>query len=140
MRWWGWGEDGHDVTLPPAADELLRGELGLDPAARSEPVALDDVRLPEPALPSGLRERLAGAAGDPESVRDDREARVRHSAGRSYPDLVKLRSGDASRAPDAVVRPTSADRLAPLLEACAGARVAVVPFGGGTSGWGASSR
>ena len=111
MRWWGWGEDGHDVTLPPAAEELLRGELGLDPAARSEPVALDDVRLPEPALPSGLRERLAGAAGDPESVRDDREARVGHSAGRSYPDLVRLRSGDASRAPDAVVRPGSADRL-----------------------------
>ena len=133
MRWWGWGEDGHDVTLPATAEELLRGELGLDPAARSEPVALDDVRLPEPALPSGLRERLAGAAGDPESVRDDRETRVRHSAGRSYPDLVKLRSGDASHAPDAVVRPASADRLAPLLEACAGARVAVVPFGGGTS-------
>ncbi len=133
MRWWGWGQDGHDVTLPPAAEGLLRDELGLDPAARSGPVGLDDVRLPDPALPAGLRERLAAAAGAPESLRDDREARVRHSAGRSYPDLVKLRSGDASSAPDAVVRPASAEGLAPLLEACAEARVAVVPFGGGTS-------
>ena len=32
MRWWGWGEDGHAVPLPPAAEELLRDELGADPS------------------------------------------------------------------------------------------------------------
>ena len=34
MRWWGWGEDGHAVPLPPAADALLRDELGADPELR----------------------------------------------------------------------------------------------------------
>ena len=133
MRWWGWGEDGHEVGLPAAAEGLLRDELGADPAARTPAVSLEQVELPEPALPAGLRERLAGLGGGPERVREDREARVVHARGRSYPDLVRLRSGDASSAPDAVVRPASAECLAPLLAACAESRVAVVPFGGGPS-------
>ena len=60
-------------------------------------------------------------------------ARARHAAGRSYPDLVRLRAGDLEGAPDAVVRPGSAAEVAAVLEACSEARVAVVPFGGGTS-------
>ncbi|MGH2845184.1 MAG: FAD-binding oxidoreductase, partial [Thermoleophilaceae bacterium] len=64
---------------------------------------------------------------------DDRAARVRHAAGRGYPDLVRLRSGDGSSAPDAVVRPAATEQVRSVLAACAEARVAVVPFGGGTS-------
>ena len=52
--------------------------------------------------------------------------------GRSYPDLVRIRSGDASSAPDAVVLPASADQVKAVLAACAEHRVAVVPFGGGS--------
>jgi alkyldihydroxyacetonephosphate synthase len=133
MRWWGWGEDGHAVPLPAAAEELLRDELGADPAARRQPVPLEQVTLPEPALPEGARDRLAAAAGGAELVRDDRETRIRHAVGRSYPDLVRIRSGDASSAPDAVVFPASAEQVAAVLAACAEQRVAVVPFGGGTS-------
>jgi alkyldihydroxyacetonephosphate synthase len=132
MRWWGWGEDGHDVPLPGPALALLRDELGADPAARHGPVALEEVRLPEPRLPAAARIRLEAAVGA-EHVIDDRAARVAHAAGRSYADLVRLRGGDASSAPDAVVAPGSADEVRAVLDACAEARVAVVPFGGGTS-------
>ena len=132
MRWWGWGEDGHAVPLPAAAEALLGDELGVDPAARKPPVPLDGVTLPEGRLPEGARERLA-AAGSGELLRDDRETRIRHAVGRSYPDLVRIRSGDASSAPDAVVFPGSAEQVAAVLAACAEQRVAVVPFGGGTS-------
>ena len=127
MRWWGWGEDESALTLPPAAETLLREELELGPVER-RPVAVEDVRLPEPSLPEGLRERLAEVA-----LRDDREARVEHALGKSYPDLVRIRSGDGSSAPDAVVAPTSAEQAAAVLRECAQARVAVIPFGGGTS-------
>ena len=128
----GLGEEGHQVSLPEPAQALLRDELGADLSARHEPVALEDVRLPEPRLPGAARGRLEAAVGA-EHVLDDRVARVNHAAGRSYADLVRLRSGDASRAPDAVVAPGSAGEVRAVLEACSEARVAVVPFGGGTS-------
>jgi alkyldihydroxyacetonephosphate synthase len=132
MRWWGWGQDGHPVSLPERATVLLRDELGADLSVRHEHVPLEEVRLPDPRLPAAARAKLEGAVGA-EHVVDHRAARVGHAAGRSYPDLVRLRSGDASRAPDAVVAPGSADEVRVVLEACSEARVAVVPFGGGTS-------
>ena len=132
MRWWGWGEDGHEVSLPGTALELLRNQLGVDPSLRLSPVALEDVRLPEPRLAASARERLVGAVGA-DHVRDDRLARVEHAAGKGYADLVRLRSGDASSAPDLVVQPASDQEIQAVLAACADARIAVVPFGGGTS-------
>ena len=133
MRWWGWGEDGHVVAMPEAATALLREEIGADPSAPPRRhVALEEVRLPAPRLPATARERLSAAVGA-ERVRDDREARVAHAAGRSYPDLVRLRVGDGSSAPDAVVTPESVDQVRAVLAACAERGVAVVPFGGGTS-------
>jgi alkyldihydroxyacetonephosphate synthase len=132
MRWWGWGEDGHAGPLPEHALALLRDELGLDPAAGSPPVALEEVRLPQSRLSQAVRERLAREVGE-QHVLDDRAARVGHAAGRSYPDLVRLRTGNLAAAPDAVVEPGSAEQVAAVLAACAEARVAVVPFGGGTS-------
>jgi alkyldihydroxyacetonephosphate synthase len=132
MRWWGWGEDGHAVPLPAAAEALLRDELGADPAARRPPVSLEQVSVPDGRLPESARARLAAAVGA-EHVRDDRDDRIRHAVGRSYPDLVRIRSGDAASAPDAVVLPGSAEQVGAVLAACAEHRIAVVPFGGGTS-------
>ena len=58
---------------------------------------------------------------------------MEHAAGRSYPDLVRLRSGEGLSAPDAVLAPGSAEQVRAVLDVCARERVAVVPFGGGTS-------
>jgi alkyldihydroxyacetonephosphate synthase len=132
MRWWGWGEDGHDAPLPAGAQALLAQELGPLPSGHRHPVALEAVRLSEPTLSSAARERLVAAVGA-EHVRDDRLARVTHAAGRGYHDLVRLRAGEASPAPDAVLYPGSAEEIAEVLAICAQERVAVVPFGGGTS-------
>ena len=133
MRWWGWGEDGHDVALPPAAETLLGDRAGRrsgrPPAARG----------PGRGVAPGLAAARAGAraAWWPRWARSTcgtaREDRIGHAVGRSYPDLVRIRSGDASSAPDAVVRPDSAEQVAAVLAACAEHRVAVIPFGGGTS-------
>ena len=132
MRWWGWGEDGRSVPLPPAAEGLLQEELEADPGVRKQPVAFDQVSLPEARVPEPAGAELRSAVGA-QSVRDDRETRLAHAVGRSYPDLVRIRSGDASSAPDAVVLPGSAEQVASVLAVCAEHRVAVVPFGGGTS-------
>ena len=132
MRWWGWGVDGHAQPLTAAAERLLAAELGVEPGLRRPPVALEDVALPASALESSARERLVAVVGD-EDLRDDRLARVSHAGGKSYPDLVRLRGGSAAFAPDAVVYPESSEEVVELLRACAEERVAVVPFGGGTS-------
>jgi len=132
VRWWGWGEDSAAIELSDPAAALLGSELALEPGMGSPPVALDDVRVPEPSLPETARRALAAAVGE-EHVLTDRLARVTHATGKSYADLVRLRGGDASAAPDAVVTPAGEDQVAAVLGACAGAGVAVVPFGGGTS-------
>ena len=134
MRWWGWGVDGHDGPLPGRGAALLRAELspGRPPAARRPPVALDQVVLPEPELSAPARAALVAAVGA-EHVLDDHPTRVLHAAGRSYPDLVRLRTGALEVAPDAVVAPAGRAEVAVVLEACAEHGVAVVPFGGGTS-------
>ena len=132
MRWWGWGRDEDAVELPPAAAELLHGELGLRGDERGGRVELEAVGVPASRLGATARDALAAVVGA-DAVVVGHATRVAHAAGRSYPDLVRLRSGDASGAPDAVVLPSRANQLAPLLAACAQHGVAVIPFGGGTS-------
>ena len=132
MRWWGWGRDEDAIELPPAAAELLRAELGLSGDERGTRVALDAVAVPPVRLGDAARTALGAIAGD-DAVSGAHDVRVAHAAGRSYPDLVRLRAGDAGGAPDAVVAPSDSAQLAPLLAACAEHGVAVIPFGGGTS-------
>jgi alkyldihydroxyacetonephosphate synthase len=131
MRWWGWGDPEHPPALPEHALEFLRETVGV--AERPRPpvalgsVALEDSRLTASAL-DGLRAILDG-----DGVREDRTARVLHAAGKGYPDLVRLRAGEPEGAPDAVLYPTQHEQLRAVLEHCARASIAVVPFGGGTS-------
>src|SRR4051812_2699986 len=127
MKWWGWGDPERRLDLPAAAVDALREELGVTPEDTVEPVSLEEVDLPD-ARP--IPEAVRSAAGE---VLDGAEDRLRRSAGRSYPDLVRLRSGLLERAPDAILRPADAADVEAVLTACAEAGVAVVPYGGGTS-------
>src|SRR5919109_2715629 len=127
MKWWGWGDPERRIELPATAVAAVRDELGVGPDDQSEPVSLDQVAVPDQRpLPDAVR----AAAGE---VLDGADDRIRHAAGRSYPDLVRLRIGRLEQAPDAVLRPADAEGVGAVLDACATAGVAVVPFGGGTS-------
>ena len=131
MKWWGWGDPDHEAGIPESALAALRSELGAED--RHIPVpSLEDIALPDPRLRRRGRGRLdetVGAAW----VKDDRLTRVTHAAGKSYPDLLRMRSGSLANAPDAVVYPADAGEVRAVLEVCATEGVAVVPFGGGTS-------
>lgn len=132
MRWWGWGEDGNDGPVKPGARAMLADACGWPDGVDNPPVALEDVQLPVSALPSSVRERFESAVGAA-YVRDDHATLVSHAAGRSYPDLVRLRSGDVPFGPDAVLYPAASEEVDQLLAICHEERIAVVPFGGGTS-------
>ena len=131
MKWWGWGDPARREELPPRVLEFLRAELAVS-GEPEPPVRLEDVELPESTLSKQARRALEDTVGE-EWVRDDRLTRVTHAAGKGYPDLVRLRAGQAAPAPDAVAYPGRPEEVLAVLNRCGEQGVAVVPFGGGTS-------
>lgn len=130
MQWSGWGDPAEASSLSSAALELLHGALGVRRPAPA--VRAGDVRLPEVQLSDGQRDTLSAIVGA-EHVRLDERSRLLHTRGKSTTDLLRIRSGEADDAPDAVVFPSSHEEVLALLRSCGEARIAIVPFGGGTS-------
>lgn len=130
-HWVRWGDPHRAGPLTGPARALIGQALGLPDDDVREPL-LADVRLPAVRLSAQVLDELRSVVGDDHVATDD-ETRVRHTRGRSTADLLRLRAGDARDAPDVVVRPGSDDEIAALLELCSRTKLAVVPFGGGSS-------
>jgi alkyldihydroxyacetonephosphate synthase len=120
-----------EATLPKAARRHLARELGWTPRS-TPPVPVAEIRLAPPRLTPDTLAALTALLGE-EHVRTDRDSRLLRAGGKSYLDLLRRRSGDASDAPDAVVLPGTTEETAALLALCSEHDVVVVPFGGGTS-------
>jgi alkyldihydroxyacetonephosphate synthase len=122
---WGWGgpEDAPTRDSLEAMAPFVRQALGFDPQAPEAPAA------PRPLPPPRLRPpgALAGIASD------DPADRARHGLGRSYADVLRGVRGQVPNPPDLVLRPRDGAEVEAVLDWCAGAGAAVVPFGGGTS-------
>ncbi|MGN6371727.1 MAG: FAD-binding oxidoreductase, partial [Solirubrobacteraceae bacterium] len=131
MRWWGWGDPARPASLDRRTLVHLRDTLAISGAARP-PVALEQVAIEPSAISRAALSALGEIVGS-EHVRTDHGDRVRHAAGKSYPDLVRLRAGRPGSAPDAIAYPSSREQLRALLHACEEHSLAAVPFGGGTS-------
>ncbi len=119
------------MHLPDAIRQLLTQGLGVRGPGQTVG-SIDDVRLPSVRLADDVLTRLRSVLGG-EHARSDHESRVRHMRGKSTPDLLRLRAGDVQGAPDVVLSPESHEQVLELLRICSEERVAVVPFGGGTS-------
>jgi alkyldihydroxyacetonephosphate synthase len=134
IRWNGWGWAAHKDTIAER-EELwtwLAEQLGM-PALLATPARpIEDVRLPQSRLAGQTRTALVATLGS-DRVRDDKYERAFHALGRSYHDLLRLRSGELSVAPDAVLYPRSTNEVLALLAFASEHNIAVVPFGGGTS-------
>ena len=122
----GWGDPARRSGLPPAAIGWLASRVGQGTA--STPVPLTEVVVPDSRLTAADRQQLQAIC----ELQTDDATRALHAAGRSYQDLVALRSGTFA-APDGVLLPASAEEVGQLLRTCAELDLAVVPFGGGTS-------
>ena len=86
---------------------------------------LEAIELPAPRLqpPDSLAE----------IVSDDRRERVSHALGKAYRDVVRGFRGEIPNPPDLVARPRDESEVAQVLEWCADAGAAAIPYGGGTS-------
>jgi alkyldihydroxyacetonephosphate synthase len=123
----GWGDPSRRTGLPHGAAAWLTSRVGSVRPSTSVP--LTEVAVPASRLSAADVAALRATGAD---VLVDDVSRALRAAGRSYVDLLALRSG-AFPAPDAVVLPASPQQVSLVLRACAALGVAVVPFGGGTS-------
>ena len=121
----GWGSTARPSALPASAASWLASQVGQ--GSPSLAVPLSAVAVPPSRLLTADLDALRGVG----EVHVDDASRALHAAGRSYLDLLSLRSGSFP-APDAVVVP-SRDQVSGVLRVCADLGIAVVPFGGGTS-------
>jgi alkyldihydroxyacetonephosphate synthase len=132
-KWWGWGreDEAYHIPDPDRFWTYVRDRLG---EARPRPriTSLAEFRLRQSRLPetdiAGLRQ-ISGAG----AVSTDSEDRAFFSLGKGYTDLVRMRRGDITNATDAIVRPGDEQQVLAVMRLAARHRLAVIPFGGGTS-------
>ncbi|MFJ8846421.1 FAD-binding oxidoreductase [Streptomyces cyaneofuscatus] len=121
--WWGWGA--LDQALPDAECASL---AALVPGAAGSPLPVPSIAsLDLPAVrvsaPAALAHLVSSAPAD----------RAAHTYGKAFRDVVRALYGDMAAAPDLVARPQDERDVVDLLDWAAGADVAVVPYGAGSS-------
>lgn len=131
MAWNGWGDAARKPTLPAGGLDYLASRIGaLDGAYPS--VAVESLAPRATSLSTAVSAALCGIVGV-ENVLQDDYSRALRSGGKSYPDVIRRRLGDVASAPDAVVLPGNEQEVADLIALGERERIAIVPFGGGTS-------
>jgi alkyldihydroxyacetonephosphate synthase len=135
LRWNGWGKNDARFDTHGRDREVwgfVASALGIASLPETPSVKLEDCALRAPRIDAATLDALASATSR-ERVRTDRFERALHALGRSYHDLIRLRAGDLSAAPDAVVYPETEAEVTAVLALAERAGIAVVPFGGGSS-------
>lgn len=135
LRWNGWGKRSIEFQFhgrQDAAWEFVRRAVGAKELIRTPAVSLNDALLPASRLSESDLASL-GALLAPARIKTDRFERALHALGRSYHDLLRLRAGDLSHAPDAIAYPETHDETLALLAFAEREDIAIIPFGGGSS-------
>lgn len=126
-KFWGWGFEDQQPPHEQVVEmgRAARAHLGFSPDEVERPARVEDLELPPPRLspPPGL-ERICAL---------DTYERASHAYGKSYRDVVRAFRGRFDHAPDVVAHPRDERDVGALLEWCADAGAAAIPFGGGTS-------
>ncbi len=127
LKFWGWGYEGQQLSEAEAARvaRVVAKRTGTTPHAYRAPPTLAEISLTPPrvAAPAKLARLVSSAAYD----------RAAHTYGKSYPDYIRAFARDFAVAPDLVAYPENEADIRGLLDWAAGAHVAVIPFGAGSS-------
>jgi len=121
-----WGYEGDEISadehemITSRFRDRFEGDFEVRKAPAEESIELHAPRLDMPAA-------LAGFSST--AKRD----RLVHTYGKSFPDYARQFERDFSPAPDIVSFVRSEEDIEAVYEYAAGAHVAVIPFGGGTS-------
>jgi len=132
---WGDPEKKIDSTIEHHISHF-RHLLGIENDHRQLPLnenAEQEVKLTKKTRLTRLTLRELMRIVGSENVAIDDFSRARHSYGKYYGDIVRLRQGKVMYPPDAVVTPRTEGEILKLINFCNAKRLAVVPWGGGTS-------
>lgn len=121
---WGWQDREPDASTLDEVARLLEAFLGFPERPRLEPVDPATIELPSPRIPAPNLDA---------TVSDEHRSRLLHTYGKAYRDILRNHQGTYDPAPDLVAQPSTIDAVAELVDWAHRERVAVVPFGGGTS-------
>lgn len=101
------------------ADALAMPALLLTP-----PRARDDITLADSRLSGASREKFLALLGEA-GLREDKDARLAHAARATAADRLRLRAGQVSEIPDAVLVPRGRDDVLSILRLCVEDGIAV---------------
>ena len=127
LKFYGWGFEG-DGLSEPERDHLFRfvaEKLGAGPRPSGPPPQESEIvlRAPRVAPPAALAGVLTAEPYE----------RLLHTYGKSFPETVRAFARDFANAPDLVAVPANESEIAAVLDWASSAKVAVIPFGGGSS-------
>ncbi len=132
---WGDTEKKIDSTIEHHINHF-KHLLGIQGEARDLPLnanAQEEVKLTKKSRLTRqvLRDLMRFVGSD--NVQVDDFSRARHSFGKYYGDILRMRMGKITNVPDAVVMPRTEEDIIKVISYCNLKRIAVVPWGGGTS-------
>ena len=126
LKFYGWGYEG-DGLSEPERDHLfgfVAQRLGAEPRPAAPPSESEIVlAAPRVVAPAALASVLTA----------DPYERLLHTYGKSFPETVRAFARDFANAPDLVAVPADGTQVAAVLDWASGAKVAIIPFGGGSS-------
>ncbi|HSP84302.1 MAG TPA: FAD-binding oxidoreductase, partial [Psychrobacter sp.] len=124
-RWNGWGNVSINKKVSPHGAKLIKSHIGKTKKLSS--VSLQKVlkTVPKSRLPATITEL--------DIVSIDKEVRLRHARGQSFPDWIAMHGGDFEVFPDGIAFPESTADIETLLKLASEYDLIVIPFGGGTS-------
>ncbi|MGF2944745.1 FAD-binding oxidoreductase [Mycobacterium sp. Lab-001] len=134
MTWNAWGDPAAATPLPDGIRALLMQAVGLEDPGRPE-LDPDRVKLRPSTLSQADVDALSAIVGAG-YCRTAHRDRLLHAGGKSTLDLLRRKDDGVQDAPDAILLPGDPggeEAVAAILRHCSERRIAVVPFGGGTS-------
>lgn len=134
MKWWGWGSPSIRYNLEKHSGlmSLLKNKLGINHIKKSPSFNIEEIGLASSKLPSNILADFKKRLGE-SIVSTSRTDRVYHSFGKSYRDLIRIRSKQIDNPPDLVLFPHNENHIKEIFKLCEQYEIAIIPFGGGTS-------
>lgn len=126
-KYWGWGNNEHQLhhkVLEHSLD-IISLSLGMKTDSPIIPISVDSLLLPSPRfkLPQKLQIMCFS----------DNYHRANHTYGKAFRDVWRAIRGQFNQTPDYVAYPRMETDIITLLGFCNENRIALIPYGGGSS-------